>query len=154
MVYISHAWCCNRFLPQRFLRNLDCCVRSDVVLMMGPKLFFSKLCQNCVLFPLALFRFMYLKEEEGGGREVPCHLYSGVFVITVILNPGTWRVVITDVGALGQEDTNIQCSVFLHVYLCVSVHLTQQELLQPDNCGCTQVSCTTQHMLLEHYPNT
>ena len=49
----------------------------------------------------------------GGG--IPYHLYSCDFVIAVTLNPGAWRVDITDVGTPGQEDTSIQCSIFLHV---------------------------------------
>lgn len=59
-----------------------------VCVLMGPKLFFSNLCHNCTLFPLALFCFVYVKEGEERGKKIPCHLYSGVSVVTIILNSG------------------------------------------------------------------
>lgn len=79
---------------------------------MGPKLL-SKICYHFALCPFALFHFLFAKEKRVAG-EILCYLYSGVFVTTVIWNSGTWRVFITDIGTLGQEDS---ISVFAFVFL-------------------------------------
>lgn len=73
------------------------------------------------------------EEEEGK------NLSSAVFIRAVKLNVDTWKVVSTDTGTLGWEDTSIQSfCVCVCGYMCVSDCLM---LLQPHNYGCATQCC-------------